>query len=460
MDGYRATVAGTVPYTTYLARLSVRRTFHRAYLAHRQHIKTQTHINSLASHQHLHTTYPSETQLNSKYSRIITEMGKDYYQILGVSKSASDDELKRAYKKLALKHHPDRNKDNANAKVKFQEIGEAFEVLSDKNKRAVYDQFGEEGLKGGGAPSPGAGGPGMGAGAFPGAGFGGPGGATFTFTSGGPGGFKPSDPNDIFASLFGGLGGGAFGGMGGGMDDDDFSHMGGNGGGRRRGGGGGMPGGFQSFFGGGGMQGGMGGGMPSMPQEDEATKDSEKQLPCSLEDLYNGVTKKLKVGKRLMNGQTEEKVLQIDVKRGWKKGTKVRFSGAGNEVAPGRSQDLVFIITEKLHPRFTRENDDLHIKLPLPIVDALDPPKPSSAGSKHNVKTLDYRTIDVPLPQPGPGPGKTTVQAGRTTRIANEGMPISKTDGKRKGDLVVQWELQMPDKLSDAQRAAIRQALS
>ncbi len=107
-------------------------------------------------------------------------MGKDYYKILGIAKGASDDEIKRAYKKLALKHHPDRNKDNAQAKAKFQELGEAFEVLSDGNKRAVYDQYGEEGLKaGGGAPPPGA----EGFSGFPGgAGFGGPGGAsTFSF---------------------------------------------------------------------------------------------------------------------------------------------------------------------------------------------------------------------------------------------------------------------------------------
>ncbi len=279
--------------------------------------------------------------------------------------------------------------------------------------------------------------------------------------SGGPGGFRPSDPNDIFAQLFGGLGGGGFGGMGGmGMDDDmDNIH---SGGGRRAGGAaGGMPGGFASMFGGGGMPGGMGG-MPGMGGGGggpSAPKDSEKQLPCSLEDLYSGVTKKLKVGKRLASGGTEEKILQIDVKKGWKKGTKIRFSGAGNEVAPGQSSDLVFIIAEKPHPRFTREGDDLHIKLPLPLVDALDPPKPGAAsGSKRAVQTLDGRSIDVPLPHPGLG--KTTIAAGRTTRLANEGMPISKTDGKRKGDLVVTWDLQFPDKLTDTQRKNVRAALA
>ncbi|KAJ1812007.1 DnaJ sub B member 2, partial [Coemansia sp. RSA 2598] len=75
-------------------------------------------------------------------------MGKDYYAILSVPKTASDDELKKAYRKLALKWHPDRHKDDKEAaEKKFKDISEAYEVLSDKNKRQIYDQFGEEGLK-------------------------------------------------------------------------------------------------------------------------------------------------------------------------------------------------------------------------------------------------------------------------------------------------------------------------
>lgn len=74
-------------------------------------------------------------------------MGKDYYQILGLQKSAKDDEIKKAYRKLALKYHPDKNK-AAGAEDKFKEIAEAYEVLSDKKKRDVYDRYGEDGLKG------------------------------------------------------------------------------------------------------------------------------------------------------------------------------------------------------------------------------------------------------------------------------------------------------------------------
>lgn len=115
----------------------------------------------------------------------------------------------RKHTKRQLKWHPDRNKDNeTTAKKKFQDVGEAFEVLSDKNKRTIYDQYGEDGLKGG-IPTADAEG-----GAFPGMGgfsAGGPGGGTRTFrfsTSGGnpfggAGGFHPSNPNDIFAQIFG-----------------------------------------------------------------------------------------------------------------------------------------------------------------------------------------------------------------------------------------------------------------
>jgi DnaJ-class molecular chaperone len=74
-------------------------------------------------------------------------MGKDYYKILGVSRTATDDEIKKGYRKMALKYHPDKNKD-PDAEDKFKEVAEAFEVLKDKDKRTIYDKYGEEGLKG------------------------------------------------------------------------------------------------------------------------------------------------------------------------------------------------------------------------------------------------------------------------------------------------------------------------
>lgn len=125
-------------------------------------------------------------------------MAKDYYSILGVSKTASQDEIKKAYRKLALQFHPDRNK-GKESEDKFKEVTKAYEVLSDQQKRKTYDQFGESAFEQGG---PGAGGP------FAG-GFGGQGGPfSYTYTtSGNAGGFDfggGSDPFEIFEQFFGG----------------------------------------------------------------------------------------------------------------------------------------------------------------------------------------------------------------------------------------------------------------
>ena len=187
-------------------------------------------------------------------------------------------------------------------------------------------------------------------------------------------------------------------------------------------------------------------------------KDFETPLMLTLEELYKGTTKKLKIGRTTANGRTEEKVVTIDVKPGWKKGTKVRFAGAGNEVSSGVSQDLVFVVDERSHPRFTRNGDDLRLIQPLKLIDALDPPKPGSPASRRKITTLDGRTIEVPLPSAGLG--KTTISPGRTTRLAGEGMPISKVKGTKRGDLVVEWNVEFPDRLTESQRTALRNALT
>lgn len=326
------------------------------------------------------------------------------------------------------------------------QISEAFEVLNDKQKRAVYDQLGEEGLKGGGLP------PGAGAGANPFAGFtgfpGGGGGSTFSFTTGMPGGrggYSPSDPMKVFESFFSSSGMGGFGGLGGmrgaSMFDENDDIMGG-----------GSP---FSAFGAmpGQMPGGMGGGGPRRhqtqpPPKTNTPSETVRPLKLSLEELYAGTTKRMKVSRRNFDGTTEEKVLEIMVQPGWKEGTKVRFSRAGNEAADGSSPDLVFVVEGKPHERFAREGDDLIAKIEISLVDALT----NEIGAKRQLEHLDGRKLQVSVP-----PG--VVKPGQETRVVGEGMPIRKKGASGKGDLVVRWDVTFPARLTAGQKEGVRKVL-
>jgi len=304
---------------------------------------------------------------------------------LGIKPDASQDDIKKAYRKAALKWHPDKNKDNPNASEKFKgkcphpypsppflsrqqtaqtnltfsptEVSQAYEILSASEKRKVYDQYGLEFLLRGGAPPPdgaGAGGPGGNPfGGFEGFGGGMPGGGgarTFHFSTGGGGnGFSFSNAEDIFAEFLRGSGGrgGGMGGMGGGADDDEgFGGFFG----------GGMPGGFGGM--GGGARPGAGrraatgfGGMNGAGRQPtpEVTV-VEKPLPVTLEELFNGTTKKMKIKRKTYDPATgkqsmEDRILEVPIKKGLKAGSKIKFSNVGDQVEGG-TQDLHFIVTE------------------------------------------------------------------------------------------------------------------
>lgn len=163
----------------------------------------------------------------------IAKCGEDYYKILGVKKTATKQEIKKAFKKLSLKYHPDKNKDNPQkAKEKFVKIANAYEVLSDDKKRQIYDQYGEEGVKQNEATGGQGGGFNFDASSFEDIFshfFGGGGGGGFKFTMGGGGGKKKSGGAGGFGDFFNGFGGG-FGDFGG---FSGFGNQGGHGGGSK-----------------------------------------------------------------------------------------------------------------------------------------------------------------------------------------------------------------------------------
>lgn len=333
-------------------------------------------------------------------------MGKDYYAILGLQKGASQEQIKKAYRKAALKWHPDKNQDRKEeAESKFKDIAEAYDVLSDPAKKSIYDEHGEEGLKGGaGQPDPDGKGGGF-------ATAGGPG-FSYQFTG---------DPNDIFARFF--------------KDsfqrstswgESPFEDMGG-------------------LFGGGLAGFPMGAGGLGIGAAASSARPAVFDLACSLEELYSGTTRKLKVKRTSTTLRREaEAVLEVEVKPGWKAGTKVTFGGEGDEIgSTGRAQDLVFVIREKKHATFTREGSNLLHHSRIPLVDAL-------TGFKIDIPTLDNRILRVNV--------RNVVTPDYAKVVKGEGMPSSKDPGS-KGDLVITFDIYFPRALDVNVKEQLKQLL-
>eukprot|EP00252_Welwitschia_mirabilis_P022701 TRINITY_DN6227_c0_g1_i1.p1 TRINITY_DN6227_c0_g1~~TRINITY_DN6227_c0_g1_i1.p1 ORF type:complete len:341 (-),score=87.24 TRINITY_DN6227_c0_g1_i1:105-1127(-) len=339
-------------------------------------------------------------------------MGVDYYNVLKVGRNATEDDLKKAYRKLAMKWHPDKNPNNKKeAEAKFKQISEAYEVLSDPQKRAIYDQYGEEGLKGQ-VPPPGAGGP-------------------FANGSNGPNVFRfnPRTPEDVFAEVFGNatpFGMGGFPGMGSKSSRFQESVFGG------------FPGAenvFRSF-----SEGSAGTTRKAAPVENK--------LPCTLEELYNGTSRKMKISRNIVDatGKTTqvEEILTIDVKPGWKKGTKITFPEKGNEQPGVIPADLVFVIDEKPHGVFKREGNDLIVTQKISLLEAL-------TGCTVNLTTLDGRSLSIPVSE--------LVNPTTEKVVPNEGMPIGKEPGKR-GNLRIKFDIRFPSRLTSEQKQGLKKILS
>lgn len=277
---------------------------------------------------------------------------KDYYNLLGLGKNASDKEIKAAYRKLARKFHPDVNPNNKAAEEKFKDISEAYEVLSDKNKRENYDRYGEQwkaysqaGDFPGGA---------AGAGGFPG-GFRVEYGGTGNYANGNFG--QPGDLGDLFASLFGGQGPG-----------DPFSR-----GGFRR--------------------------TSARPQRGQ---DVEAGVTVTLEEAFTGVTRGLSLAAPLPRGDNPARRVEVKIPAGVAEGQRIRLAGQG-EPSPAGAGDLYLVVHIEPHPTFERRGDDLYVDVPLAYFEA-------ALGGEVKVATLKGTRLTMRVP-----PGTQSGQAFRLT---------------------------------------------
>ena len=247
---------------------------------------------------------------------------RDYYEVLGVARTASPDELKKAFRKLAMQYHPDKNPGDKKAEERFKEINEAYEVLSDQGKRQSYDQFGHMGPQAGFRP-----------GANPFEGFNRTGGFDFgnfggAGSAGGAAGSGPENFQDIFGDIF----------------SDFFTARG-------------KP--------------GAGPGGPR-PASRGRGADLRYTLNISFEEAAAGTEKTISFI-RQRGGKEEAAKLAITVPAGVKSGQRLKLRGEGDAPAAGGTPgDLYVIINIQEHPLFKRVENDVHLDLPLSFVEAVN----------------------------------------------------------------------------------------
>jgi DnaJ-class molecular chaperone len=353
---------------------------------------------------------------------------QDYYRTLGVPRSATQADIKKAFRKLARESHPDKHPGDSGAERRFKEINEANAVLSDPGKRAKYDQFGRDweayaragaaagGAGGAGGPDPfGPGGPFAGFGGFrtSGGSAAGPGGIRYEFrTTGDPGAFS-----DFFHMMFGDEGAAAgeperFTTAGGESIDELLGRLG------MAGAAGGAAG--------GGRAGSFGSARPAGTVR-ARNEPIEVTTELTLEESFHGTTRIVEIdGRRL----------EVTIPRGAGTGNRIRLTGKGPD-----GRDLVVVTKQKPHRTFTRKGDDLERELPITLREAL-------LGDELPVGTLKGRVLlKVPA----------GTQQGRTFRLKGQGMPRFKGDGS--GDLYVRVRIVLPTELDEKAKAAARKFL-
>ncbi len=316
---------------------------------------------------------------------------KDYYQTLGMTKSASEKELKQAYRKLARKHHPDVNPGDKASEARFKEINEAYEVLGDPEKRRKYDELGanwrmyeqaqQQGYPGGGSP------------------FGGAGGAWNINPGGGAGGYRTMTEEEMH-EMFG--------------NEDPFSDF------------------FKTFFGGGSAAGSREGGRTrGRGARSQKGRDIEHEVELTLEEAFHGATRRISIKQ---GGHARS--VDVRIPAGVRDGSRVRAAGEGESGANGgTSGDLYLRVRIRPHPLFERDGNDLRTRVAVPLTTAV-------LGGEASVPTI-AGSVRLKIPE--------TTQSGQVFRLKGHGMPVVGKPDQR-GDLYAAVDIQLPRTLTKEQR--------
>ncbi len=298
-------------------------------------------------------------------------MAEDYYKILGVKKDASEEEIKKTYRKLAMKYHPDHTKGDKTAEEKFKKISEAYAVLSDKEKRKEYDTFGAEGF-----------------------------GQRFSQEDI----FRGFDFGDIFKEF--GFGGSNF--------------FGGRRGGARQTYGSGSPFGFGA----------------EQQQAQIKGADLTYELPLTLYEVVSGAKKQV-----TLQHQGRSEKIEVKIPQGMVNGKKLRLSGKGNPSPFGGPAGDLYIQAKVIDdPNYEVSGYDLYLSRDVKLSEVL-------LGTTLSVPTPEGKTLNLRIP-PGTKPGT-------KLRMTGHGLPVMKE--KKKGDLYVRINIEMPKKLTREQKKIIRE---
>jgi DnaJ-class molecular chaperone len=325
-------------------------------------------------------------------------MAKDFYKILGVERKADEKEIKRAYRKLARQYHPDINPNDKSAEAKFKEINEAYQVLSDKEKRELFDQFGAD---------------------FDKVQSGATGGAAAGYNAA-----RGQSPID-FEELFGRANRRGSSTRGSSYRIDDVS----------AGQGGDL---FETLFGGrggrgtGGFDGGNVGRGRSRGTRPEAGQDVEQPVEISLSESIHGTQRSLNLSIRdSATGAEERRTPTVKIPAGVQEGARVRVAKQGaSGTNGGPNGDLFLKIHISSHPFWKREGDNLHCEVPVTFAEA-------ALGAQIQVPTIGG-SIGLKIPA--------GTQSGQTFRLSGRGVPHLKGEGA--GDLFVKVKVDVPKNLS------------